>query len=64
MVNQDLSVVWKILKILKILISTLYLMFYLLILEKFSDYEGNESVAEGGEKSNNYSSLTVHVDMS
>ena len=29
--------------------------------KKFSDYEGNESVAEGGDKSNNDSSYTVHV---
>ena len=30
---------------------------------KISDYEGNESVAEGGDKSNNDSSHTVHVDI-
>ena len=29
----------------------------------FSDYEGNESVAEGGDRSNNDSSRTVHVDI-
>ena len=29
----------------------------------FSDYGGNEYVAEGGEKSNNDSSHTVHVDI-
>ena len=29
----------------------------------FSDYEGNESVAEGGHKSNNESSHTVHVNI-
>ena len=31
--------------------------------KKISDYEGNESVAEGGDKSNNDSSHTVHVDI-
>ena len=30
---------------------------------KISDYEVNESVAEGGDKSNNDSSHTVHVDI-
>ena len=34
--NQDLSVIWNILKILKILIGTLYLMFPPLMLELFS----------------------------
>ena len=29
----------------------------------FSDYEGNEYVAEGGDKSNNDSSRTVHLDI-
>ena len=31
--------------------------------KKIYDYEGNESVAEGGDKSNNDSSHTVHVDI-
>ena len=31
--------------------------------EKFSDYEGNESVAEGGDKLNNDSSPTVYVEI-
>ena len=61
--NQDLSVIWKILKILNILMSTLYLMFPPLILETFSDYEGNESFAEGVDKSNNDLSHTVNVDI-
>ena len=42
---------------------TLYLMFSPLMLEFFSDYEGNESVAEGWGKSNNDSSHTVHVEI-
>ena len=29
----------------------------------FSDYEGNESVAEGGDNSNIYSSHTLHFDI-
>ena len=29
----------------------------------FSDYKGNESVAERRDKSNNYSSHTAHVDI-
>ena len=44
--------------------STLYLIPHPpLILEKLSDYEGNEYVAEGGVRSNNDSSHTVHVDI-
>ena len=31
--------------------------------KKFSDYEGNESVAEGGDTPNNDSYHTVHVDI-
>ena len=31
--------------------------------KNFSDYEGNEYVAEGGDKSNKDSSHTVHVDI-
>ena len=31
--------------------------------KNFSDYGVNESVAEGGDKSNNDSSHTVHVDI-
>ena len=51
--NQVLSVIWKILKIIKILLSTLYLMFFTPDTgKKFSGYEGNESVGEGGDKSN------------
>ena len=34
-----------------------------LILENISDYQGNESVAEGGDKSNNDSYHTVHVEI-
>ena len=40
----------NILKTLKILMSTFYLMLPPLILIFFSDYEGNKSVAEGGDK--------------
>ena len=29
--------------------------------ENYSNYEGNESVSEGGDKSNNYSYPPVHV---
>ena len=31
--------------------------------KNFSDYEGNESVVEGGDKLKNGSSHTVHVDI-
>ena len=34
--NQDISVIWKIMNIFKILMSTLYLMFLPLMLETFS----------------------------
>ena len=52
--NQDLYVIWKILNILKILMSTLYFIFYPHDAgNKFPSYEGNECVAEGGDKSNN-----------
>ena len=61
--NQDLSMIWKILEILKILMSTLYLMFPSDAGKFFSDYKGNEYVAEGWDKSNNDSSHTVHVDI-
>ena len=62
--NQDLYTIWKILKIIKILMSTLYLMFPPPDAGKiFSDYESDESVVEGGNKSNNDSSHTVHVDI-
>ena len=60
--NQYLSVICNTLKIIKILMSTLYLMFPALMMKK-SDYEVNESVAEGGGKSNNDLSHTVHVDI-
>ena len=46
--NQDISMIWNILNILKILMSTIYLMFPPLMLEKFSGYEVNKYVAEGG----------------
>ena len=61
--NQDLSVIWNILKILNILMSTLYLMFYPRCWQNFSDYEGNEYITEGGDKSNNDSSHIVHVEI-
>ena len=62
--NQGVSVIWKILKILKILLSTLYLMVpHPNSGNFFSDYEVNEYVAEGGDKSNDDSSHTVHVDI-
>ena len=51
--NQDLYVIWKILKILRIFMNTLYLIFLPHDAGKiFSGYEGNESVAKGGDKSN------------
>ena len=56
--NQYLSVICNTLKIIKILMSTLYLMFPPLLMKK-----SDESVAEGGEKSNNDLSHTVHVDI-
>ena len=42
---------------------TLYLMFPPLSLGFFSDYEGNKSVAEVGDKINNDLSHTVHVEI-
>ena len=38
-------------------------MFTPLMLEKLSDYEGNEYVSEVGDNSNNDLSHTVHVDI-
>ena len=61
--NQELSMKCNILKILNIFMSTLYLMLSPLLLAKKSNYEGNESVAEGGENPNNDSSHTVHVEI-
>ena len=61
--NQYLSVIWKILKILNILMSTLYLMFPPRCWKFFSNYEGNEYVAEGGYKSNKDLSHTLNVDI-
>ena len=61
--NQYLSVIWVILNILNILVSTLYLMLSPLMLENISDYEGNEYVAEVGYKSNNDSYYTLHVEI-
>ena len=56
--NQDLSVMWKILKIINILIRVLYLMFYpLMLVKSSSDDKVNESVSVGGDKSNNDSSF-------
>ena len=43
--------------------STLYLVFPPLMLKKISEYEGNESVVEGRDKSNNDSSHTVHIEI-
>ena len=40
---------------------TLYLMFPPLILVKYSDDEGNESVLEVGDKSNKHLSPPVHI---
>ena len=55
MVNQYLSVIWNILKILKILMITIYLTPPPPDAGNiFSYYEGNEYVTEGGDKRNNY----------
>ena len=52
--NHYLSVICNILKILKILMSTLYLMPPPPDAGNvFSDYEYNKSFADGGDKSNN-----------
>ena len=63
MENQDLYVIWKLFSIIKFIMSMLYLVLYPLILEKISNYEGEKYVAEVGDKSNNYSSHIVNVDI-
>ena len=42
MVNQHISMIWKISKIIKIVMRMIYLMFSHLMLVKFSDNESNE----------------------
>ena len=60
--NQDLSVIWNILKILNILVRMLFLLPPPPDAgDNDSDNEDNESVVEVGYESNNDSSPPVHV---